>query len=69
MWVKALIKWLLGFFRWGQTALVPLVNDVVAMPNPSFGQSGSITNIAADVADLRAEVRALRRAIMEGRPG
>ena len=69
MWVKALIKWLLGFFRWGQTALGPLVSEAVSSPAQPIGQSGSILNLAADVADLRAEVRALRRAIMESQPG
>ena len=65
MWVKALIKWLLSLFRWGQSALTPLVDDPLPPAITLPSASGSLYDLAAEVADLRAEVRELRRAMTE----
>jgi hypothetical protein len=65
MWVKALIKWLLSLFRWGQGALAPLVDEPPLPPVVLPSANGSLYDLAAEVADLRAEVRALRRAMTE----
>ena len=81
MWVKALIKWLLLLFRWGQTTLEPLADSVTSaaashtttgQPRPAtsmpYGTAPSVTtllDLAAEVAELRSEVRALHRLLVE----
>jgi hypothetical protein len=83
MWVKALIKWLLMLFRWGQTALEPLADSMAAgSPPPPVGSPAgaagrqapvsvtmpattTLLDLAAEVAELRSEVRALRRVLVE----
>jgi hypothetical protein len=82
MWVKALIKWLLLLFRWGQTTLEPLADSINSAsasgtpagtprqaPSTSYGSNSSpgtsLLDLAAEVAELRSEVRALRRILVE----